>query len=147
MVLVLPNLEGTTTMNTNVTVSTPVAPRMGTQGSSTPGGHVQAWRAQKNFALEASFELISATNPWRAKRSAIFFDRVLAATPAPTTIGQVLANAEKLGFKPGESQRHLRWLYTWGGSYIKVGGQVFTPPSVSAPAPKATPKAKAKAKS
>jgi hypothetical protein len=128
-------------MNTNVTVSTPVAPRMGDQGSSTPGGHVQAWRAQKNFDPAASFELISATNPWRAKRSAIFFDKVLAATPAPTTIGQVLANAEKLGFKAGECQRHLRWLYTWGGSYIRIGGQVFTPPPAGAAPAVATPKA------
>lgn len=128
-----------------VTVSIPVAPKMGDQGTSTPGGHVTAWRAQPNFPLSASFRLISATNPWRAKRSAVFFDKVLAANPAPTTIGQVLAAAEKLGYKPGESQRHLRWLYTWGGSYIEVGGKVFTPPTVAAPAPKAkAPKAKAK---
>jgi hypothetical protein len=124
--------------------TTAVAPTVGQQGTKTHGGHYNAYRACPPFAPTATLELISGSNPWRpATPGHSFYTQVLAQKPA--TIGKALELGAKAGFKVGEVQGHLRWLYTWGGSYIKIGGQVFSPvaPTPVAPmAPKvATPKA------
>jgi hypothetical protein len=116
--------------------TTPVAPRVGAQGTSTPGGHYVAYRNQAPFALEASLKLISGTNPWRPNTPGTrFYTAVLAKNPA--TVAAAIALGKDAGFKAREVQNHLRWLYTWGGSYVEVGGKVYSPPVAPAPAPKA----------
>jgi hypothetical protein len=124
--------------------NTPVAPVVGAQGSSTPGGHYVAYKAQGRFDLSASLKLVSSTNPWRPNTPGFrFYQAVLAKAPA--TVGAAVTLGVASGFKAREVQNHLRWLYTWGGSYIRIAGQVFVPP-VAAPkaAPVKAPKAKAK---
>jgi hypothetical protein len=122
--------------------STPVAPVVGSQGSSTPGGHYVAYRAQGAFALDASLKLISGSNPWRPNTPGFrFYTAVLAKSPA--TVGAAVTLGKDAGFKPREVQNHLRWLYTWGGSYVEIGGKVFSPPVGTAPAPVAKAPAKA----
>jgi hypothetical protein len=126
--------------------TTAVAPTVGQQGTKIHGGHVDAYRACPPFAPTASLELISGSNPWRPTSPGhSFYTQVLAHKPA--TIGKALELGAKAGFKVGEVQGHLRWLFTWGGSYIKVDGKVFSEPKSDAPkavtpkAPKAAPKA------
>lgn len=107
--------------------TTPVAPTVGQQGQKTHGGHYTAYRAQPAFAPTASLELISGNNPWRPYTPGHnFYVQVLAKTPA--TIGAALELAKGAGIKANDAQKHLRWLYTWGGSYIRVDGQVYSPP-------------------
>jgi hypothetical protein len=124
--------------------TTPVAPTMGAQGKSTPGGHYSAYRAQPRFAVEATMRLISGTNPWRPNTPGHrFYTAVLAKNPA--TVAAAIALGKDAGFKAREVQDHLRWVYTWGGSYVEIGGKVFSPP-VAPAAPKAPAKAKSKSK-
>lgn len=123
-------------MNTTQT-TTPVAPAMGEQGTSTPGGHYVAYRNQPKFDLGASLKLISQVNPWRPGTPGHrFYTMVLTKNPA--TVGAAVKLAEG-SFKASEVQAHLRWLYTWGGAYIEIGGKLFA-------APPAQPKAPAKGK-
>jgi hypothetical protein len=109
----------------DITVNTPVAPVQGVQGSSTPGGHYIAFRACAPFQAASTFALVSSVNPWRpATPGHKLWVQVLSQNPG--TIGNVLAMAqERLGFKPRETQGHLRWLHTWGGSYMVVDGQRY----------------------
>jgi hypothetical protein len=126
----------------NTVTNTPVAPSHPEgQGTSTKGGHYVAFKAQGNFAPEATFERISATNPWRPNTPGFrFYAAVLAGTPS--TVADVLALGKEAGFKASDVQGHLRWLFTWGGSYIRVAGKVYAAPAGSAPevqAPVAAP--------
>jgi hypothetical protein len=95
------------------------------------------------FSLEASLELISGSNPWRpGTPGSNFWSQVLSKNPA--TVAAAVAMGKDAGFKAREVQNHLRWLYTWGGSYVRIGGAVFVPP-VQPEKPKAEkPKAKSK---
>jgi hypothetical protein len=130
-------------MNT-VQASTPVAPVVGTQGTSTPGGHYVAYKAQPIFAPTATLELISGTNPWRHNTPGFdFYTMVLAQKPATVQKAIELGAASKRKFTGPEVQNHLRWLYTWGGSYIRIGGKVFSPPPGAVRAPKPAPAKKA----
>jgi hypothetical protein len=126
--------------------NTPVAPVVGAQGSSTPGGHYVAYKAQGRFDLSASLKLVSSTNPWRPNTPGFrFYQAVLAKAPA--TVGAAVTLGVASGFKAREVQNHLRWLYTWGGSYVEIGGKLFAAPvaPVQAPVAKAPAKSKAKA--
>lgn len=119
------------------------------QGHSTQGGHVIAWRAQPRFALSDTLTLVAGTNPWRpGTPSAAFYNQVLAAMPAGSTVAQCLEFAKAtVGNKSGRTHDQLRWLYTWGGSYLAVNGQVYNPPvAAPAPAPAAPAKARKAAK-
>jgi hypothetical protein len=130
-------------------MSTPVAPVVGAQGQKTVhGGHYTAYRAQSAFAPTATLKLISGSNPWRPNTPGhTFYTAVLSKAPA--TVSAALELGAKVGFKASASQAHLRWLYTWGGSYVQIDGKVFSPPVVPV-APKAekakAPKAKTPAK-
>lgn len=140
------HIEKDTTMNTHQTVdTTPVAPAQGEQGVRlSHGGHIQAYKAQASFAPTATLELISGTNPWRRNTLGHdFYVKVLGN--APKTVADALAIGAKAGLKARDVQGHLRWLYTWGGSYIRIAGNVYSPPvaPVSEPvAPKAEKPAK-----
>jgi hypothetical protein len=126
----------------NTVINTPVAPSHPEgQGHATKGGHYVAFKAQGNFAPEATFEVISAVNPWRPNTPGHrFYAAILASKSA--TVGDVLSVGKEAGFKASDIQGHLRWLFTWGGSYIRVAGNVYAAPAVSAPevqAPVAAP--------
>lgn len=138
---------------TTPVATTPVAPVQGQQGQVLRhGGHIVAYKAQPKFDSAATLELISGTNPWRPSTpGSDFWVKVLAKLPTPATVSDALALGAKAGLKPVAVQGHLRWLYTWGGSYIRVAGNVYSPPVASPVAPVAAPvkaptKAKAKAK-
>jgi hypothetical protein len=45
--------------------------------------------------------------------------------PAETTVQKVLDIGTEFGFPETETLDHLRWLYTWGGSYIAVDHTQF----------------------
>jgi hypothetical protein len=122
--------------NTSVTAVAPAHP-VGV-GSSKKGGHVVAFRAQKAFPLDATLELISSTNPWRPNTPGnTFFEKVLRANPK--TVQAAVDLGKAISISEPDVQGHLRWLFTWGGSYIKVAGQLYSAPA-GAPA-QAEPKA------
>jgi hypothetical protein len=132
-------------MNPQTHPSTPVAPVVGQQGTSTPGGHYVAYKSQPVFSPEATLELISGTNPWRPNTPGFdFYTMVLAQKPATVQKAIELGANSKRKFTGPEVQNHLRWLYTWGGSYVRIGGKVFSPPPGAVRAPKAPAKPKAK---
>lgn len=132
-------------MATLQNVSTPVAPTVGAQGTSTPGGHYVQYKAQSAFAPTATIELISGSNPWRPNTPGFFlWVQVLSQSGCNTVAKAIeLAAKAKNPQKASEVQKHLRWLYTWGGSYLRVNGAVFVPPPA---APKAPAKARKSAK-
>jgi hypothetical protein len=116
------------------TTNIPVAPAMGVQGSKSHGGHYLAYRQCPKFDLAASLKLISQVNPWQPQSPGFrFWTEVLAKNPA--TVGAAIKAAEGM-FKAAEVQNHLRWLYTWGGAYLEVGGKLFAAPPVAPKAPK-----------
>ena len=129
-------------MSTTTTqVTTPVAPAMGPQGSSTPGGHYVAYRNQSKFDLGASLKLVSTVNPWRPNTPGhAFYVGVLSQGPATVGAAIELAKSSKpRSFKASEVQAHLRWLYTWGGAYLEVNGKLFAAPPATATAPVQAP--------
>jgi hypothetical protein len=130
-------------MNTQ-TQNTPVAPTVGAQGSRKPGGHYQAYKAQPAFAPTATLRLISGSNPWRPNCPGYdFYVQVLSQSPATVQAAIDMAAKAKTPQKAAEVQKHLRWLYTWGGSYLEVDGKLANLP---APAPRAPRKVSGKAK-
>jgi hypothetical protein len=128
-------------MSTPTTANVPVAPRVGEQGTSTPGGHYLAYKATSRFPLDAKLELRTNSNPWRPHSpGASFWASVLSKAPA--TVGAAITLGASAGFKAREVQNHLRWIYTW--SYLAVNGQVYAaPPKAPVKAPKAKVPAKA----
>jgi len=126
-------------MATNVAI----APRTGTTGTRTVGGHVQAWRNQPAFAPTAKLEFTGGANRWRAGTpGSKFYEAVMAHNPGTVQAALDLGNAA--GIKAAECQGHLRWLYTWGVG-LKVDGAVYVPPTAG-PAPTTAPAKKAKGK-
>ena len=45
----------------------------------------------------------------------------------PKTVREVIEGAAQLGIEPRETQRHLRWLYTWieKGPQCEIGGKLY----------------------
>lgn len=128
--------------------TTPVAPsHPAGQGSSTPGGHYVAYKAQPKFDLESSIKLVSSVNPWRPGTPGhVFYSKVLAQNPG--SVAKAVALGETAGFKAREVQNHLRWLFTWGGSYVEIGGKLYAAPAQSSEVvakPVKAPVSKAKA--
>jgi hypothetical protein len=121
----------------------PVAPaHPAGQGTSVKGGHYLAYKAQVNFPVEATLELLNSSNPWRSGPGFDFYVKVLAQAPA--TVQAAIDLGKEHGFKAQQVQNHLKWLYTWVG-YLKVGGAQYAPPAtpeIPAPAPKTPRKAK-----
>ncbi len=103
----------------------PVAPRGGEAvGTSTKGQHILDYRAQPAFPVTAKLALVSTVNPWRANSPGhAFYVKVLALKPA--TVKSAIDLGAKMGLKAGMVQAHLRWLYTWGGAYLSVDGQLY----------------------
>jgi len=142
----------------STTGTTPVAPQhpAGT-GSQRKGGHHVAWVACPRFASDASVALVSATNPWRRETpgyrlwEAVLYPLAFGPSALPgCTIQHILDAAHNvLDYPPRETQGHLRWIYTWGGAYLAVGGAQWpamaeaTAPVVveATPVPEAAPAA------
>jgi hypothetical protein len=112
-------------------MNVPAAPRVGSQGTSTPGGHFVAYKAQAAFAPEATLELTDGANHWRPNTpGARFWD---AALSKAKTVAQAIELAGKANIKSGEAQKHLRWYFTWG--YLRVDGVAYqVQPRAKAPA-------------
>jgi hypothetical protein len=107
--------------------------------------HIQAFRAQEVFPLEAKLNVIGHT--WREGTPGYrFYQEVLAQNPA--TVGECIGKAGSLAepFSEKAVQGHLRWLYTSAGGLLEVDGVKFATPIVAEkPKPVAqTKKSKAK---
>jgi len=116
-------------MSTPTTTTIAIAPAhpMG-QGSQTKGGHHNAWRAQPKFQPSDKLSLVSTVNPWRPNSLGwSFYNAVLA--PCPATVSDALAVGKAKGYPARVVQGHLRWLYTWGGSYLAVNGSTYAAPA------------------
>jgi hypothetical protein len=86
--------------------------------------HDEALRAQGNFALTDKLELISPVNPWKpGSYGDQFYKAALARNPA--TVQDAITLAAPAGFSAADVQGHLRWLYTWGGEYLRVNGERY----------------------
>ena len=107
-------------------IATPISPgHPAGQGTSQPGGHIQAWRAQPAFALEAKLNVIGG-NLWRPGTEANrFYEQVLAKAPA--TVGECIEKAGALAepFTAKQVQGHLRWMFTANGAFLEVDGERF----------------------
>lgn len=88
--------------------------------------HKIAWRRCKNFELSATVRVLSSHNPWRPNSLGYpLFEQVLRVKPI-TTIGEILDDAQKIGYYREHAMAHLRWLYTWG-DFIEINGQRYFP--------------------
>ena len=129
-----------------------------TNNTATPISHFRAWRAQKAFPHSAAIVMLVDLPRWTpGKTGWDFWQKVLCHKPA--TVGECIVLGKKFGYTAYECQRHLAWLYTWGGDQVEIGGLRYThmvpvataPAGTSVPtapalAPALAPKAKAKAK-
>ena len=107
--------------------------------------HRKAFRIQPDFAMDATYKLVSGTNPWRPYGLGWnFWEKVLRHHPEGV-VGELLKLGRPHGIGDMEGMEHLRWLFTWGGSYIEINGQLYAPPPVLAEAPKRSKKKLAKA--
>lgn len=104
--------------------------------------HVIAFRRCKPFDLNATVRVISTHNPWRPSSHGYnLFEKVLRPkNTAMTTIGQIIDEAEAVGYYRAETARHLRWLYTWG-DFIEINGMRYFP-EVESPEPEKPRKSK-----
>lgn len=88
--------------------------------------HTKAWRKCEPFDLDATARLISSHNPWRpGARAWNLFEQVLRPKPV-STVKQIVADAEAIGYRRKDVERHLRWLYTWG-DFLEISGQRYFP--------------------
>lgn len=95
-------------------------------GKASPGGHVKAWRAQPAFNPAHSIKLVSTVNPWQHGKPGWHFYTQCLANGQSTTIAQAIQlGGQKLGLRPQQVQKHLAWLYTWGGAYLEVNGKLY----------------------
>ena len=116
-------------------VTTPIAPShpAGT-GTSQPGGHVQAFRAQPAFPVEAKLNVIGS-NMWRPGAPGHrFYAEVLAKNPATVQDAIEKAAALKEPFNAKQVQTHLRWMFTSAGAFLEVGGKRHSAATVKKPA-------------
>jgi hypothetical protein len=132
-------------MSTTV-INTPVAPVVGSVGSSSKGGHILAYRAQAKFLLTDTLRIVpGSNNPWRPNTPGyLFYSQVLANAPATVGAAIEMGAKSKPAFRAVDVQGHLRWLYTWGGAYLEVNGKLHSAPATTAR--KAPAKAKSPAK-
>ena len=132
------------------TLNIAVAPRQGTTGKSVKtGGHHLAFVGCASFDPKATLKLVSPNNPWRpGTLGDQFYNAVLSKAPATVAAAIELGAKAKTPSYPGgipaKGQNgvmaHLRWLYTWGGAYLEVGGKLYAPAPVAPKAPKASTK-------
>jgi hypothetical protein len=91
--------------------------------------HVVAWKRCKPFPWTAKLQVISTHNPWRP--SALgwnLFEHVLRKKTM-TTVGQVIKDAQDIGYDPYNTMQHLRWLFTWG-DFIEIDDKRYFPVEV-----------------
>jgi hypothetical protein len=134
----------------DVAIATPIAPsHPAGVGTSKPGGHIAAFRAQSAFPLESRLA-VTGGNLWRPGTPGHrFYEEVLAQNPATVqeAIDKAAALAEPINAKA--VQAHLRWMFTSAGGFLEVDGQRFAAPvptekpvKVNAEKPTKAPKAK-----
>lgn len=94
--------------------------------------HRKAFRIQPDFPLDASVKLVSGTNPWRYQGLGWhFYEKVLRPTfnrVDTSTVGELLRLGRPHGIGDAEGMEHLRWLFTWGGSYVEIDGHLYSDP-------------------
>lgn len=90
--------------------------------------HKKAWRACKNFPLNATVVLISAHNPFRPNAQGYnLFELVLRKNlMKPTTVQEIINDAQVIGYDETAVKSKLRWLYTWG-DFLEINGQRHFP--------------------
>ena len=87
--------------------------------------HIQAFRAQPMFAVEAKFAVIGG-NTWKpGSPGHRFYDEVLAQNPATVQEAITKAAALKEPFNAKQVQGRLRWMFTSSGNLLEVDGQKF----------------------
>jgi hypothetical protein len=90
--------------------------------------HRKYFRRQPDFPTDATVKLLTGVNPWRAYGLGWnFYEKVLRHHPE-STVGELLTWGRKANIGEMETMEHLRWLFTWGGSYVEIGGRLFSPP-------------------
>lgn len=100
--------------------------------------HVDAFRRCPNFHLEAPARVISSHNPWRrGSRAWSLFEHVLRKK-TDWTVGEIIAEAQAIGYNPYNVMSHLRWLYTWG-DFIEIDGNRYFPEVKPPPPPEPEP--------
>jgi hypothetical protein len=116
--------------NAIATTATPIAPaHPAGQGTSKPGGHIQAFRAQPAFAIEAKLN-VTGGNLWRPGTPGHrFYEQVLSQSPA--TVQEAIDKASALAepFTAKHVQSHLRWMFTSAGGFLEVDGKRFAAPA------------------
>ena len=92
--------------------------------------HRKMFKVQPDFPGEARVRLVSGTNPWRPNSLGWrFYELVLRHHPE-STVGELCRLGIPHLIAQEEAMEHLRWLFTWGGSYVEIGGRLFAPPPV-----------------
>ena len=125
----------------DVSIATPIAHPAGV-GTAKAGGHIQAFRAQSAFPVEATLT-VTGGDLWRPGTPGHrFYAEVLAQNPA--TVQEAIDKAAALvePFNAKQVQAHLRWMFTSAGGFLEVDGVRYSAPA-SAPA-KAAKEAPAK---
>jgi hypothetical protein len=91
--------------------------------TANPIAHTAAWRAHKAFPLTATIKMLTNTPRWRpASRGADFYAKVLSQNPA--TVGDAITLGKTFGYKAGQVQSFLRFLYTWGDQ-VEIAGKRY----------------------
>jgi len=123
----------------DVTITAPIAPsHPAGVGTSQPGGHIVAFRAQSAFPEEAKLNVIGG-NMWKPGTPGHrFYAEVLSQNPATVQEAINTASALTEPFNAKQVQGHLRWMFTSAGGFLEVDGQRFSVPA-------STVKVKAKA--
>ena len=97
----------------------PIAP-------SAPTKHKIAFRRCRRLESEDRVKLISDHNPWRTDGLGYhLFESVLRPRQnQEMTVAEVQDIAERYQYPRPETERHLRWLYTWG-DFLELNGMMF----------------------
>jgi hypothetical protein len=118
------------TQMSEVAIATPIAPshRAGV-GTAKAGGHIQVFRAQSAFPVEATLT-VTGGNMWRpGTPGRRFYAEVLSQNPA--TVQEAIDKAAALTepFNAKQVQAHLRWMFTSAGGFLEVDGQRYSSPA------------------
>src|SRR5262249_2662435 len=117
-----------TAVATVAPASVPVAPaHPGGTGKSVKGGHHNAWRAQKDFALTDKVSMAQQVNPWRkGSLGEAFCNQVLLRNPGTVQGCIELAGKMPPPVTPKQTQKHLRWAFTWPVAGLLINGKLFS---------------------
>ena len=74
--------------------------------------HMEAWKRNEPFPLEARVQVLITANPWRPDSDGhFFFNEVLSRKPTPKTVHEVIERGKAFGFSAAQTNRHLRFVY------------------------------------